>query len=220
MRRPEVLLICGVTAQICGAIYEAPEFAGDLPQDGPEQVALITAKPIEENRVILTEHESKLLLAIYGLPVTATAVAPSPDEAVTAAEALGYPVVVKLHSRTVTHKSDRGGVHLNIKDAPAVRSAFAAIQSAFAPGGAFEGVTVQPMIKDSGYELILGSSTDPQFGPVMIFGLGGALVEVLRDQAYALPPLTTTLARRLMERTQFLPRSKVRAAESRSIWKH
>lgn len=186
------------------AIYEAPEFAGDLPQDGPKQVALITAKPLQENRVILTEHESKQILQIYGLPVTATKVASSADEAVNAAEELGYPVVVKLHSRAVTHKSDRGGVYLDLQDASTVRSAFPAIQSAFAAEGAFQGVTVQPMIKDSGYELILGSSTDPQFGPVMVFGLGGALVEVLRDQAYALPPLTTTLARRLMERTQIL----------------
>ena len=186
------------------AIYEAPEFAGDLPQDGPKQVAIITAKPIQENRVILTEHESKQVLQIYGLPVAPTRIASSAQEAVNAAEALGYPVVIKLHSLAVTHKSDRGGVYLDITDAAAARSAFAAIQNAFAPDGAFQGVTVQPMIKDSGYELIVGSSTDPQFGPVMVFGLGGALVEVLRDQAYALPPLTTTLARRLMERTQIL----------------
>jgi acetyltransferase len=184
------------------AIYEAPEFAGDCPQDGPERVAEIIAEPLKENRVILTEHESKQILKIYGLPVTSESVASSPEEAVKAAEEFGYPVVLKLHSRTVTHKSDRGGVHLDITDPAAVRSAFAAIQSAFEPDGAFEGVTVQPMIKNFGYELILGSSTDPQFGPVMAFGLGGSLVEVLRDQAYALPPLTTTLARRLMERTR------------------
>ena len=184
------------------AIYETPEFAGDFPHDGPKQVAEITDRALRENRVILTEHESKRILEIYGLPVTPVSVAFSPEEAVEAAEQLGYPVVLKLHSHTVTHKSDRGGVQLGIKDAAGVRSAFAAIRSAFDPEGAFEGVTVQPMIKSSGYELILGSSTDPQFGPIMVFGLGGSLVEVLRDQAYALPPLTTTLARRLMERTQ------------------
>jgi len=186
------------------AIYETPEFAGDLPQDGPRYVARITAPAVAENRVILTEHESKQILEIYGLPLTATTVASSPEEAVKAAETVGYPVVLKLHSRAVTHKFDRGGVHLDIKDAAVVRSAFAAMQSAFQPDGSFDGVTVQHMFKDSGYELILGSSTDPQFGPVMVFGLGGNLVEVLRDQAYALPPLTTTLARRLMERTQIL----------------
>ena len=184
------------------AIYEAPEFTGDLPQDGPKQVERITAQPIHENRVILTEYESKQILQIYGLPVTPARIASSAEEAVNAAEKSGYPVVLKLHSRSVTHKSDRGGVYLDLKDAAAVRSAFAAIQSAFDRDGAFEGVAVQPMVKQFGYELILGSSTDPQFGPVMVFGLGGSLVEVLRDQSYALPPLTTTLARRLMERTQ------------------
>ena len=121
-----------------------------------------------------------------------------------AAEQIGYPVVLKLNSETVTHKSDRGGVHLNLKDASAVRSAFAQIQAAFASDGSFQGVTVQPMVNTSGYELILGSSTDPQFGPVLVFGLGGQLVEVLRDNAHALPPLTTTLARRMMENTRIL----------------
>ena len=81
---------------------------------------------------------------------------------------------------------------------------FADIQAAFTPDGSFQGVTVQPMIRKSGYELILGSSTDPQFGPVMVFGLGGDLVEVLHDSAHALPPLTTTLARRMMENTRIL----------------
>jgi acetyltransferase len=85
-----------------------------------------------------------------------------------------------------------------------VRSAFEQMKAAFSSDGAFQGVTVQPMVKTSGYELILGSSTDPQFGPVLVFGLGGQLVEVLRDSAHALPPLTTTLARRMMENTRIL----------------
>lgn len=110
-------------------------------------------------------------------------------------------MVVKLHSRTVTHKSDKGGVKLNLGSAQAVRNAFDEIPKAFNSGGAFEGVTVQKMVSPNGYELILGSSTDPQFGPVLVFGLGGQLVEILRDRAHALPPLTTTLARRMMENT-------------------
>lgn len=113
-------------------------------------------------------------------------------------------MVLKLHSETVSHKSDKGGVKLNLKDEAAVRSAYSEIAAAFAEGNAFQGVTVQPMIRQAGYELILGSSTDPQFGPVLIFGLGGRLVEILRDNAHALPPLTTTLARRLMENTRIL----------------
>jgi acetyltransferase len=184
------------------ALYEAPMFAGNLPEDGPRQVGKLVASALAAGRTVLSEHESKQVLSVYGLPVTASVLAVTADEAVAAADDIGYPVVVKLHSETVTHKSDRGGVRLNLHDAAAVRSAFAAIQSAFAADGAFQGVTVQPMIGKSGYELIVGSSTDPQFGPVMIFGLGGEMVEVMRDLAHALPPLTTTLARRMMENTR------------------
>jgi acetyltransferase len=185
------------------ALYETPVFAGDLPEDGPRRVAEIIAGAVAKNRTILTEHESKQVLAAYELPVTVSRIAVSVEEALAAAEAIGYPVVLKLNSETVTHKSDLGGVHLNLQDTDAVRSAFVQIQAAFA-GGGFQGVTVQPMISKEGYELILGSSTDPQFGPVLVFGLGGQLVEVLRDNAHALPPLTTTLARRMMENTRIL----------------
>jgi acetyltransferase len=184
------------------ALYETPMFAGTLPEDGPKRVAEIIAAATAKNRTILTEHESKQVLAAYELPVTSSRIATTADQALAAAEEAGFPVVLKLHSETVTHKSDRGGVFLNLKDAGEVRAAFVAIEKAFAADGGFQGVTVQPMISKSGYELILGSSTDPQFGPVLVFGLGGQLVEVLRDNAHALPPLTTTLARRLMENTR------------------
>jgi acetyltransferase len=186
------------------ALYETPMFAGDLPEDGPRQVAEIIAGAVARGRTVLTEHESKQVLGVYELPVTPSKLAASPDEAVAAAEGIGYPVVLKLNSETVTHKSDRGGVQLRLKDAAAVRSAFAQIQAVFSSDSSFQGVSVQPMVSTSGYELILGSSTDPQFGPVLAFGLGGQLVEVLRDNAHALPPLTTTLARRLMENTRIL----------------
>jgi acetyltransferase len=184
------------------ALYETPMFAGAMPEDGPRRVAEIIARAVASDRTVLTEHESKQVLAAYELPVTHSKIAASVDEAVAAAEAIGYPVVLKLNSETVTHKSDRGGVHLDVKDAAAVRSAFAQIQTTFSSDASFQGVAVQPMVRNSGYELILGSSTDPQFGPVLVFGLGGQLVEVLRDKAHALPPLTTTLARRLMENTR------------------
>ncbi|HEV8491302.1 MAG TPA: bifunctional acetate--CoA ligase family protein/GNAT family N-acetyltransferase, partial [Candidatus Angelobacter sp.] len=186
------------------ALYETPVFAGALPEDGPRRVAEIIAAAVAKKRTVLTEHESKQVLAAYELPVTSSKLAATVDEAVGAAEKIGYPVALKLNSETVTHKSDRGGVHLNLKDASAVRSAFTQIEQAFASDGSFQGVTVQPMVSTSGYELILGSSTDPQFGPVLVFGLGGQLVEVLRDNAHALPPLTTTLARRMMENTRIL----------------
>jgi acetyltransferase len=112
---------------------------------------------------------------------------------------------VKLNSSTVTHKNDVGGVKLSLYDADAVRTAFRDIKSAVdvkAGSAHFDGVSVQPMISPDGYELIVGSSGDSQFGPVLLFGLGGQLVEVFRDRALALPPLNTTLARRWIEQTQ------------------
>ena len=113
--------------------------------------------------------------------------------------------MLKLHSKTITHKTDVGGVQLNLTDEEAVRRAYRAIESAVADrAGAehFLGVSVQPMVKLDGYELIIGSSLDPQFGPVLLFGTGGQLVEVFKDRALGLPPLNTTLARRMMEQTK------------------
>jgi acetyltransferase len=109
-----------------------------------------------------------------------------PDEAAREAEALGFPMVLKLHSKTITHKSDVGGVILNLTDAQAVRRAFDAIrknvESLKGPGH-FDGVTVQRMIRWEGYEIICGASPDPQFGPVLLFGTGGKLVEIYQDKA-------------------------------------
>jgi acetyltransferase len=153
----------------------------------------------------LTEVESKELLTLYGIDTVPTKVATSEAEAVQTAAEIGYPVVLKLHSETVTHKTEVDGVKLNLADAEAVGQAFRAIAAsvtAKAGAGAFLGVTVQPMILQHGYELILGSSVDAQFGPVLLFGSGGQLVEVYRARALALPPLTTTLAQRLMEQTR------------------
>jgi acetyltransferase len=127
-----------------------------------------------------------------------TEVAISEDEAVSLAGEIGYPVVLKLHSETVTHKTDVGGVHLNLSCEEAVRRSYKSI--AAVPG--FLGVTVQPMVSLDGYEIIIGSSLDSQFGPVLLFGTGGTMVEVFKDRSLALPPLNTTLARRMMERTK------------------
>jgi acetyltransferase len=159
----------------------------------------------KEGRTILTEFESKKVLAAYGIPTLPSVIATSEDDAVAAADSMGYPVVLKLHSETITHKTDVGGVQLNLKNADAVRTAFRLIRdSVTAKVGAehFGGANVQPFAKLEGYEVILGSSIDPQFGPVLLFGMGGQLVEVFKDRALALPPLTTTLARRMMEKTK------------------
>ncbi|MTJ12312.1 bifunctional acetate--CoA ligase family protein/GNAT family N-acetyltransferase [Anabaena sp. UHCC 0187] len=156
-------------------------------------------------RTILTEFESKEILAAYGIPVVAGCIAESADKAVECAENLGYPVVLKLYSQTITHKTDVGGVQLNLQNAEAVNLAYQTIETSVkekAKAEDFLGVMVQKMIKTDGYELIIGSSLDPQFGPVLLFGAGGQLVEVFQDSSIALPPLNTTLARRMMEQTK------------------
>ncbi len=188
------------------ALYETvslpPENAIEIDREAAEA---IIRKARSSNRLLLTETESKSLLAAYGIPTVPTYVAESADQAEAKAEELGFPVVLKLHSETVTHKTDVGGVQLNLQDRQAVRSAFEAIRKSVtqkASAADFLGVTVQPMISLEGYELIVGSSIDPQFGPVMLFGLGGQLVEVFKDHALALPPLNTTLAHRMIERTK------------------
>jgi acetyltransferase len=172
----------------------------------PELPRTIINRARESGRTILTEFESKQILASYDIPTVETRLAESAADAVAAAEAIGYPVVLKLNSVTITHKTDVGGVRLNLANADEVRSAFKAIATAVADKASaddFQGVTVQPMLDLSdGYELIVGSSPDPQFGPVLLFGTGGTMVEVYKDRALALPPLNTTLARRMMERTK------------------
>jgi acetyltransferase len=189
------------------SLYETPMLPADadLSLDGRERAGEIVAQARAAGRTILTEVESKDLLAAYGIPTVPTRVAHTAEEAVTIAGEIGFPVVLKIYSETVTHKTDVSGVLLNLRDEAAVRSAFSAIETAIGEKvGAkhFQGVTVQPMIKLEGYEVIVGSSIDPQFGPVLLFGTGGQLVEVFRDRELALPPLTSTLARRLMQRTR------------------
>jgi acetyltransferase len=187
-------------------IYETPA----LPQNADSAVQRGKAESIinevrKSGRTILTEYESKQLLKAYDIPTVETRVAETEEQALQAAAEIGYPVVLKLYSLTITHKTDVGGVQLNLRDANAVKAAFQSIRSAVTEkAGAqhFQGVTVQPMAKLDGYELIIGSSLDSQFGPVILFGTGGQLVEVFKDRALALPPLNSTLALRLMEQTK------------------
>ena len=189
-------------------LYETPMLpaiadadAGGLDRAGANQ---LVASVRQSGRTIMTEVESKALLAAYGIPTVPTRVAGSAAEAVSIADGMGYPVVLKIYSETITHKTDVGGVRLNLRDAAAVRQAYETIETAVSDKVGrehFQGVTVQPMVKVDGYELIVGSSIDPQFGPVVLFGAGGQLVEVFKDRSLALPPLTTTLARRTMQQT-------------------
>jgi acetyltransferase len=185
-------------------LYETPAVAPEANSTAREQVAALIAAVRKSGRTVFTESESKQLLALYGIPTVRTMVANTPDSAVKFAGEIGYPVVLKLHSETITHKTDVGGVQLNLEDEAAVRRAWTAIETGVrekAGAGHFQGVTVQPMIARDGYELIVGSSVDAQFGPVLLFGSGGILVEVYKDRALGLPPLNTTLARRMMEQT-------------------
>lgn len=189
------------------SLYETPTVA-----DNPEEVAQGSQKARAildtvraDGRTLLNEYESKKLLEAYGIPTVRTEVAVTVDEAVAHAKDIGLPVVLKLHSNTITHKTDVGGVKLNLDSENAVRQAFEQIEQGVAEKagpGHFDGVTVQKMAKLSGYELILGSSVDSQFGPVLLFGTGGSLVEVFKDSALGLPPLTETLARRMMASTR------------------
>ena len=189
-------------------LYETPalpQHADAAVQRGKAQHIIQQAR--QSGRTILTEYESKQLLKAYDIPTVDTRIAATEQEALQAAQEIGYPIVLKLYSLTITHKTDVGGVQLNLHDAGAVKTAFQAIkQSVTEKVGAeqFQGVTVQPMVKLDGYELIVGSSLDAQFGPVILFGTGGQLVEVFKDRALALPPLNSTLALRMMEQTNIL----------------
>ncbi len=189
------------------ALYETPTTSpesehGEINRD---KAAAILSEIRKTGRTILTEFESKNLLAAYGIPTVETQIARTEADAVKIAAHLGFPVVLKLFSETITHKTDVGGVQLNLRTASAVRQAWRTIETSVEKKAGkehFLGVTVQPMIKLEGYELIIGSSVDPQFGPVLLFGTGGQLVEVFKDRALGLPPLNATLARRMMERTK------------------
>lgn len=190
------------------SLYETPVLLND-PADLVKQQAEISQMLInirQSGRSLLTEYESKRVLAAYGIPTVDTRLAKSADDAVKVAGDIGYPVVLKLNSETITHKTDVGGVRLDLATDDEVRHAFVTMETAvskkYSPAD-FLGVTVQPMLNlKDGYELIIGSSPDSQFGPVLLFGTGGTLVEVFKDRALGLPPLTTTLARRMMERTK------------------
>ena len=189
-------------------IYETPGLIPDseVGEDSCDLVAQIIARARQNGLRLLPELESRLILTAYGIPVVKTAIARTPEEAVQVADAMGYPVVLKLWSETIVDKTEVGGVHLNLTMAEDVRQAYEAIKTSVTEKvGAehFLGAIIQPMLNlYSAYELIVASQIDPVFGPVLKFGVGGHYQEVFRDQAMALVPLNTTLARRLMEQTQ------------------
>jgi acetyltransferase len=186
-------------------LYETPE---ELPVDAapPKRpIMAILRNAAFENREILTEDEAKKILKYYNFPVVKTSVANTVDEAVAFAQEMGFPVVLKILSPQIVHKSDAGGVILNVNSPDEVRSAFELLiqrATAYNPDAQIIGVTVQPMIEKKGYELIIGGKTDPVFGPVILFGSGGVGVELFKDTSIGLPPLNTTLIHRIMEETK------------------
>lgn len=190
-------------------LYETPR---DVPVEFGRERALARQeldRLAEAGPATLTEEQSKRILAAYGIPVSTPVAAATAAQAVTAAEAMGFPVVVKVLSPQITHKTDVGGVELNLGDAAAVRAAFARIVAKArdaAPAAVIEGVTVQPMARTAGaQELILGLKRDPVFGAVLLVGAGGVAAEILRDRALGLPPLNERLARRMLESLRIWP---------------
>ncbi len=170
-----------------------------------DAAARIINEALEQGTTRLTEVESKALLSAYGIPANATRLASSPMEALEAARNLGYPVALKICSRDILHKTEAGAVLLNVRNDEELWQGFADIMqraSQHDPGAGLLGVSVQRMVLDVDCELIVGSKKDPDFGPVLLFGLGGILAEVLQDRALGLPPLNRVLARRMIEKTR------------------
>jgi acetyltransferase len=173
--------------------------------DTPSAKAVIETA-LAQDRTLLSEVEAKQILAAYGVPVVGTQTVRSADEAVAAATRLGFPAVLKILSPDITHKSDVGGVALDLEDAHAVRKAAEEMQNrvrGWRPDARLDGFTVQAMERRHlGFELIIGVATDPIFGPVILFGHGGTAAEIVRDRAVALPPLNLALAKELITRTR------------------
>ncbi len=188
------------------ALMQSPPSAPSVFSPNVEEARRLIHSRLRESPQTLNEVDAKAVLAAYGIPVVETHIAKDVEAAEKAAEAFGYPVVVKILSSQISHKSDVGGVVLNIPDREGLRAAIAGIRERTAelrPEATIEGFTIQPMLRRPGaHELIVGASEDPIFGPVILFGQGGTAVEVLADRAVALPPLDLALAQDLVSRTR------------------
>ncbi|MBU4566860.1 MAG: acetate--CoA ligase family protein [Desulfarculus sp.] len=170
-----------------------------------DQAAALIASVLIEGRSLMSEGESKKLLDLYGIPVTPVHRAASAEEAAACALLTGFPVVLKMDSPDITHKSDAGGVRLSLKSEGQVKEAFEEIMAnakAYDPQARVRGVTVQPMVAVKGVECILGAKKDLEFGPVILFGMGGTMAEIIGDRAIGLPPLNRLLAKRLIDQTK------------------
>lgn len=198
--------MCQWKRQRDGLLQTPEEIGSPFTEERRQKAQNLLDEVRQKGRRLLTETESKQLLSLYDIPTTPMEIAKTAQEAAEHAERMGYPVVLKLLSETLTHKTDVGGVQLNLIHAQAVKEAFELIQKNVlekSGEGHFQGVTVQPMIRlKDAYELIVGSSVDPQVGPVLMFGSGGQLVEVYKDYSLALAPLNSVLTREWIEKTR------------------
>ena len=184
-------------------LYETPrEMPLEFPLDRGKLRAVFDTI-LSEGHDILTESTSKALLEAYEIPVSKTYVARSVDDAVQYANRVGYPVALKIFSPDITHKTDVGGVVLDLANAEEVYDAFQRITTRakeMRPDADVAGVTVQRMVvAPSGRELIVGAKRDPVFGAVLLVGAGGTTAELYQDRALELPPLSERLARRMLE---------------------
>ncbi|KQP43743.1 bifunctional acetate--CoA ligase family protein/GNAT family N-acetyltransferase [Pseudorhodoferax sp. Leaf274] len=187
-------------------LQQTPAPLSTLAKPDIEAARLLIESVLAERRKVLTEMESKTLLSAFHIPVTQTTLARNATEAMMIATQLGFPVALKIDSPDITHKSDVQGVALNIMSGAAVRDAWQDMVERVArlqPGARIHGVTVQKMARaQRGREICIGMVTDDPFGPVIVFGAGGTMIELIRDRAMELPPLNRFLARRLIERAR------------------
>ena len=178
-----------------------------LGEHSPDQAREVIAAVRARGRVALTEVEAKEIFSAYGLPVVPTVLAKGEEAAVRVAREIGYPVVMKIVSPDILHKSDAGGVKTNIRDEGAVREAYRIILAsakAFKSDADIHGIAVQQMAQ-AGLEVILGSVNDPSFGPTVMFGLGGIFVEILKDVTFRIAPVSTTQAERMLAEIEGAP---------------
>ncbi len=196
-------------------LYQVPSSLSELAKPDIDGAHILIETILTERRQVLTEMESKALLSSFHIPVTRTILTRSANEALLVANQIGYPVALKIDSADIVHKSDVRGVALNVQNAVGVRDTFLGMMETVGrlkPDARINGITVQNMSgKPDGRELYIGVRTDPQFGPVISFGAGGTMIELIADRAIELPPLNQFLAHRLTDR--------VRCSETLGEWR-
>ena len=189
-------------------LQEIPSRFPQEVEEDEDQARQLVRKALDQKdgkKEFLSEVESKQLLAAYGIPVNPTVAAGSEEEAQQVAENMGYPLVMKILSPDISHKTEANGIRTDLKNQQDIVEAYQQVTAAareYDAGAEIQGVSLQPMIQDANVELLIGAKQDPNFGPVVLFGMGGIFAEVLGDRNIGLPPLNRTLARRLMEPTK------------------